>query len=121
MNNLIKLIIVSALAWYGFGVAVNYGGIWQSQAAPRAVDVTFANHKAMHGDLHYDWSGQAVLIDKDGKEVRFGADALEMMSSAVPEDHNFEFFSNWREFVPVYVVFLVWLFFALSIVKKINK
>lgn len=102
MNNpVLRILVAGVIWWYSMAVAIEYSGIWDSQAKPRTgVEVSFSATQHITGTLTRDWQNSYVLASSDGKKVHFKD--FQMMTSPIPSQSNL--LEHWRLLIlPVFV------------------
>lgn len=114
-RSLARLIVVSAIFCIALDLAVQYGGIWQSQAQPaQGVEVTLSDGRTvMTGSLRRAWSKDWVLETSDGRQWRFQSYTAMRFQPPAQAD-SFRASSRWRAWLPAVAVVSAWLAWLLQ-------
>lgn len=118
---MIRTIVVNLIFLYLITQSAVIGSRWQSIAYPTK-DVTvylterdeLGKNKMLKGDLTTNWLGDTILITKDGDVF------IKNYSSMVMQAKKSEG-TPWRFFLPLITIFISWMIFLPSFIKKSNK
>lgn len=112
-ENMIRLLCALLVWYFSFGLATTYGGIWHSQNHPSPnARVQFIGGETASGTLRRAWNRDWEMTKSDGSTLHFSDASTVVFRYELPAE-SLTFFQLWRAWVPVVVVSLCFLMFAI--------